>query len=86
MISLTRFSFIFVIRVIFLGRWTGKMLGEAIILHLHANEFNKATEILKKLIKDEEHIIGVPDQEVLSLYMELCIENNNTKEAMVSLI
>lgn len=59
------------------------MLGDIMIVILHADDFDKATTILAKLIKDENQIVGVPESEAFSLYMDACIKNNDLKQAMV---
>lgn len=47
---------------------------------------DKATEILVKLHKNENDIIGVPDFQTIDNFFNYCIEKNNFNELLVSII
>lgn len=69
----------------FCWRWTGEMLGDIMLLCLYGEKFDRAFEILNKLAKDQNSIVGVPNIESLKLFTDMCISQNKLNEAIVSL-
>jgi hypothetical protein len=61
------------------------MLGHIMLLCLRGGKFNQALEVLNKLEKDQNNIIGVPNIEVLQFFTDMCISQNKANEAIVSL-
>lgn len=60
------------------------MLGNLINVCLFGNNIEKAAEILVKLCKHQNEIIGIPEFQTISLFLDYCIENNNFNELLVS--
>lgn len=61
------------------------MLGNLINVCLFGDNIEKATEILVKLYKHQNEIIGVPEFQTISLLLDYCVENNNFNELLVSI-
>lgn len=53
---------------------------------LFGDNIEKATEIMMKLKNNENEIIGVPDNQTISSFLNYCIENNYFNEILVSII
>lgn len=62
------------------------MLGNLIDVCLYGDNIDKATEIIIKLNKNESEIIGVPNSQTISNFLNYCIEKNNFNELLVSII
>lgn len=69
----------------FCWRWTGEMLGDIMLLCLYGGKFDRAFDVLNKLAKDQNSIVGVPSIESLKLFTDMCISQNKINEAIVSL-
>jgi hypothetical protein len=61
------------------------MLGDIMLLCLRCERFDRALDVLNKLEKDQNNIVGVPNIEALQLFMDMCISQNKITEAVVSL-
>lgn len=66
--------------------WSGTMLGNLINVCLFGDNIDKANEILKKLSTNENEIVGVPDSQLIKLFLNYCIEKNYFNELIVSKI
>ncbi|XP_022160312.1 protein PTCD3 homolog, mitochondrial [Myzus persicae] len=62
--------------------WTGSMLGNLINVCLFGDNIDKATEIIVKLHKNQNEIIGVPDSHTIATFVDYCIENNCFNELL----
>jgi len=62
------------------------MLGDIMLLCLYGEKFDRAFEVLNKLAKDQNSIVGVPNIEALKLFTDMCISQNKINEAIVSLL
>lgn len=62
------------------------MLGNLVSVCLFGDNIEKATEIITKLDKHQNEIIGVPNSETIDQFLNYCIENNNFNELLVSII
>jgi len=62
------------------------MLGNLIKVCLFGDNIDKATEIIVKLHKNENEIIGIPDSHAIAAFLDYCIENNYFNELLVSKI
>ncbi|XP_060867509.1 small ribosomal subunit protein mS39 [Metopolophium dirhodum] len=62
--------------------WTGTMLGNLINICLFGDNINKATEIIVKLHKNQNEIIGIPDSLTIATFLDYCIENNYFNELL----
>lgn len=62
------------------------MLGNLINICLFGDNINKATEIVLKLHKHQNDIIGIPDSHTIVTFLDYCIENNCFNELLVSKI
>ncbi|XP_025209053.1 protein PTCD3 homolog, mitochondrial [Melanaphis sacchari] len=62
--------------------WTGNILGNLIDICLFGDNINKATEIIVKLHKHQNYIIGIPDSHTISKFVDYCIENNCFNELL----
>lgn len=62
------------------------MLGDIMLLCLYGEKFDRAFEVLNKLAKDQNSIVGVPNIESLKLFTDMCISQNKINEAIVSLV
>jgi len=60
------------------------MLGNLINVCLFGDNINKATEIIVKLHKNQNEIIGIPDSHTIAIFLDYCIENNYFNELLVS--
>lgn len=60
------------------------MLGHLMGILLQANRFDKACEVLNKLDKEQQKILGVPDIRPLNLFIEKAIERKSPDYAIVS--
>jgi hypothetical protein len=61
------------------------MLGDVMALCLRGGKFDRALAVLIKLENDQNSIVGVPNIEALQLFVDICISQNKTNEALVSL-
>lgn len=62
--------------------WTGIILGNLINVCLFGDNINKATEIIVKLHKNQNEIIGIPDSHTIATFLDYCIENNYFNELL----
>jgi len=62
------------------------MLGNLIKVCLFGDNIDKATEISVKLHKNQNEIIGIPDNLTIAAYLDYCIEKNYFNELLVSQI
>lgn len=60
------------------------MLGGIITLLLRNGEFEKASEAMETLDKNQGKIMGVPKLEALSLFVDECIKHKMPSRAIVS--
>jgi hypothetical protein len=60
------------------------MLGDIMLLCLRCERFDRALDVLTKLEKDQNNIVGVPNFEALQLFTDMCISRNKITEALVS--
>ena len=67
----------------FFPRWTGEMLGDIMFLCLRAGEFERAKEVFKKIIQGRGRIVGTPSAESMEMMIDACVQNKETKLAMV---
>jgi len=70
---------------LFYFSWTGTILGNLIKVCLFGGNIDKATEIIVKLNKNQNDIVGVPDSQTIDQFLNYCIENNNFNELLVSI-
>jgi len=68
---------------IFTSRWTGEILGNIMLLCLCADHFNRAKDIMQKIIKAQNKIIGAPSSESVEMMIDACIEKKEAKLAVV---
>jgi hypothetical protein len=61
------------------------MLGDIMLLCLRGGRFSQALEVLTKLEKHQNSIVGVPNIEALQFFTDMCISLNKTNEAIVRL-
>lgn len=61
-------------------------MGNLINVCLFGDNIDKASEILVKLNKCQNEIVGVPDSHTIGQFLNYCIENNNFNELLVSTI
>jgi len=61
-------------------------LGNLVNVCLFGDNINKATEIIVKLNKYQNDIIGVPDSHTIEQFLSYCIEKNYFNELLVSKI
>lgn len=54
------------------------------LLCLRCERFDQALDVLTKLEKDQNNIVGVPNIEALQLFTDMCISRNKITEALVS--
>lgn len=54
--------------------FTGDMLGKIITLTLRNNDFEKASKVMDKLENNQQSVLGVPQFDVLKLYLDHCIK------------
>lgn len=52
-------------------------------LVLQNNDFDKACEVMEKLDKEHGSIVGVPEFQTLSLFVDKCIEEKTPSRAVV---
>jgi len=57
--------------------WSGKMLGDLMAVTVKADDFEKAREVLQKLLRPKHDVIGVPDIHPLKLFLDKAIEKND---------
>lgn len=55
------------------------------ILAVRGNNIDLADKVMKKLTQEEAYV-GEPHIEALCSYMDLCISNNDFKNALVSIL
>ncbi|XP_039275345.1 protein PTCD3 homolog, mitochondrial [Nilaparvata lugens] len=60
----------------------GSMLGHMMSVLLNAGRFEKSCEILKKLDKDQQTVLGVPDIRSLHSFIDASLERNDATRAM----
>jgi hypothetical protein len=60
------------------------MLGDIMLLCLRCEKFSQALDVLTKLEKNQNSIVGVPDIQALQLFTDMCISQNKIAEALVS--
>lgn len=60
-------------------------MGNLIKVCLFGDNIDKATEIIMKLKKSQNEIVGVPDSQIISQFINYCIENNNFNQLLVSI-
>lgn len=65
-------------------RFTGEMLGNIMELVLANDDFKRASTVMEKLDKNHHVILGVPNFEALSTYVNHCIEMKSPTQAIVS--
>lgn len=59
-------------------------MGKIMLLLLKNNDFQNACTIMDILEKQQNSILGVPNLEALSLFVDKCIENRVPTRAIVS--
>ncbi|CAL8089878.1 unnamed protein product [Orchesella dallaii] len=57
--------------------WTGKMLGDLMTVQLKSRNFRNACEIIKKLLQNNQDILGIPTLDSLRLFLDSAIEENS---------
>jgi len=62
------------------------MLGNLICVCIFGDNFEKAAEIIMKLKKNQNEIVGVPNNQTIVQFLNYCIENNNFNELLVSFV
>lgn len=62
--------------------WTGSMLGHLLAVLLQADRFEKACEILFKLDREQQKVLGVPDVRPLSMFIDKAIQTKDVEKAM----
>lgn len=60
-------------------------MGNLIKVCLFGDNIDKATEIIMKLKNSQNEIVGVPDSQTISQFINYCIENNNFNQLLVSI-
>jgi hypothetical protein len=60
------------------------MLGDIMLLCLRCERFSQALDVLMKLEKDQNSIVGVPNIEALQIFTDMCISQSKITEALVS--
>lgn len=63
---------------------TGEILGNIMVLLLKNKDFERACVIMDKLDQDQQSVLGVPDFEALSLFVDNCIDLKLPSRAIVS--
>jgi hypothetical protein len=59
------------------------MLGDIALLCLCADQFERANDVFKKVIKDKVKIVGTPSPESVEMMLDACIKKNEAKLAIV---
>jgi hypothetical protein len=62
------------------------LLGNLIEVCLFGDNIQNATEIIMKLKNNENEIIGVPDSQNITNFLNYCINKNYFNEILVSII
>lgn len=65
--------------------WTGRMLGDILILCSRCDDIEKANEIFRKLDKEEDKVSGTPGPAALETFVRLCIANKQPTQAIAAL-
>lgn len=61
------------------------MLGDIMLLNICAGEWEKAKIVFQTLTDEEEDkVLGVPDVEAITAYMDACIANRDIRKSVVS--
>ncbi|KAJ4431515.1 hypothetical protein ANN_20113, partial [Periplaneta americana] len=63
-------------------RWTGPVLGNIMILCLRGGKFDNALDVLNKLEKDQNNIVGIPTVEALQSFIDACVSQNKPREGI----
>ncbi|XP_025415928.1 protein PTCD3 homolog, mitochondrial isoform X2 [Sipha flava] len=63
--------------------WTGSLLGNLIEVCLFGDNIQNATEIIMKLKNNENEIIGVPDSQNITNFLNYCINKNYFNEILI---
>jgi pentatricopeptide repeat domain-containing protein 3 len=68
--------------------WSGHMLGDLIKLQVRGGEFEKASDIIRKLLTPEaaSDVIGVPPLDSLELFLKSAMTEKNGSMCLVSVI
>ena len=74
---------VIIIEVICFCRIHGELLGNVMTILLENNKFEKACEVMSRLINDVNMIIGTPKIESLSNFIDYCIQNMVPSVAIV---
>ncbi|RZF47261.1 hypothetical protein LSTR_LSTR004970 [Laodelphax striatellus] len=62
--------------------WKGSSLGYMISVLLNAGRFEKACDVLQKLDKEQQSVLGVPDIRSLQSFIDACLERNDATAAL----
>jgi len=62
--------------------WTAKLLGDIILLLCRVGEFDRAVEVFERLSTEQHKILGEPDFNSLTEFVNLCIEKKQPSKAI----
>lgn len=63
-------------------QWSGKLLGDILILLCRVGDFEKADVVFQKLDKDQHKVLGEPTVESVKSFVQLCVENKQPSKAV----
>lgn len=66
-------------------QFTGKMIGDILVLLVRSGDFEKASEVFTHIDKNQHRIPGTPSEKCLQEYIESCIENKAPTKALICL-
>lgn len=65
--------------------WTGQMLGDILTLCARNADMEKATEVFRKLDKDQDKVSGMPSPAALEAYVRMCVTERQPSQAVAAL-
>nr|XP_014101005.2 protein PTCD3 homolog, mitochondrial [Bactrocera oleae] len=66
-------------------QFTGKMIGDILVLLVRSGDFEKASEVFTHIDKNQHRIPGTPSEKCLQEYIDSCIENKAPTKALTCL-
>jgi pentatricopeptide repeat domain-containing protein 3 len=63
-------------------QWSGKLLGDILILLCRVGDFEKADIVFQKLDKDQHKVLGEPSIDSVKAFVELCALNKTPSKAV----
>ncbi|XP_067630375.1 small ribosomal subunit protein mS39 [Eurosta solidaginis] len=66
-------------------QFTGKIIGDILVLLVRAGNFSKANEVFSYIDKNQHRIPGTPSEKSLLEYIDACVENKAPSQALFCL-